>query len=94
MPTDAASARAFTPAELDAVIKAYDVRGLAGSEITEELAYRLGNAFVTVLGEPRVVIGHDMRPSSPSLSAAFARGVTSTGLDVNGWSSTAPGTWC
>jgi phosphomannomutase len=67
------------------VIKAYDVRGLVGEEIDESLVADIGAAFASLMrteGARRVVIGHDMRDSSPSLSAAFATGVTAQGLDV------------
>jgi phosphomannomutase len=67
------------------VIKAYDVRGLVGEEIDESLTTDLGAAFARLMrteGARQVVIGHDMRNSSPSLAAAFAAGVTSQGLDV------------
>jgi phosphomannomutase len=67
------------------VIKAYDVRGLVGEEIDESLVADVGSAFARLMraeGARQVVIGHDMRDSSPSLSAAFATGVTSQGLDV------------
>src|SRR5271168_3901040 len=67
------------------VIKAYDVRGLVGSEIDESFVSDVGAAFATLMradGARQVVIGYDMRDSSPSLAAAFATGVTSQGLDV------------
>lgn len=67
------------------VIKAYDVRGLVGSEIDETLVAEVGAAFAQLMadeGARQVVIGHDMRDSSPPLSAAFADGVVAQGLDV------------
>src|ERR1700749_378819 len=67
------------------VIKAYDVRGLVGSEIDESFVSDVGAAFATLMrseGARQVVIGYDMRDSSPSLAAAFATGVTGQGLDV------------
>ena len=67
------------------VIKAYDVRGLVGEEIDESFVADIGAAFARLMrgeGARRVVIGYDMRDSSPSLAAAFATGVTSQGLDV------------
>lgn len=63
----------------------YDVRGLAGSEITEDIAYRLGLAYATLLpaGEQRpVVIGRDVRLSGPALMAATIEGVLDGGRDV------------
>jgi phosphomannomutase len=74
------------PAEaVHRVIKAYDVRGLVGEQINEALVTDIGAAFARLMrseGASQVVIGHDMRDSSPSLSAAFAAGVTGQGLDV------------
>ena len=68
------------------VIKAYDVRGLVGTEIDESFVADVGAAFARLMrGEGatgQVVIGHDMRESSPTLADAFAAGVTSQGLDV------------
>ncbi|RKS71421.1 phosphomannomutase [Motilibacter peucedani] len=69
-------------ADLSKIIKAYDVRGLVGSELTEDLARAVGAAFVQVLGVTSVVVGKDMRPSSPALSRAFEEGATSQGADV------------
>jgi phosphomannomutase len=67
-------------------VKAYDVRGLVPDQLNVDVAWALGEAFAQVVASPEgahaVVIGHDMRPSSPELSAAFAAGVTSHGLDA------------
>jgi phosphomannomutase len=68
------------------IFKAYDVRGLVGSEITPEFTFATGAAFARFLKGERepgtVVIGEDMRPSSPELADAFSAGVTSQGFDV------------
>jgi phosphomannomutase len=67
------------------VIKAYDVRGLVGAEIDESFVADVGAAFGALMrseGARQVVIGYDMRDSSPSLAAAFGTGVTGQGLDV------------
>jgi phosphomannomutase len=72
-------------ADVHRVIKAYDVRGLVGEEIDDSLVADVGAAFARLIraeGARQVVIGHDMRDSSPSLAAAFATGVTGQGLDV------------
>ncbi|HHU44915.1 MAG TPA: phosphomannomutase/phosphoglucomutase [Actinomycetales bacterium] len=73
-------------ADLDSVIKAYDVRGVVGEGIDEELMRDAGAAFAILMrdeGADRVAIGHDMRDSSPGLSRAFAEGVSAQGLDVD-----------
>ncbi|MFE0716288.1 phosphomannomutase/phosphoglucomutase, partial [Streptomyces sp. NPDC058892] len=60
-------------ADLSNIVKAYDVRGVVPDEWDESLAELFGGAFVEVVGGSAIVVGHDMRPSSPGLSAAFAR---------------------
>ena len=69
-------------AALAATFKAYDVRGTVPDQVDEELARRVGNAFVTVTGADEVVVGHDMRPSSPGMSRAFAEGAALAGAGV------------
>ncbi|WP_205471200.1 phosphomannomutase/phosphoglucomutase [Nocardioides sp. SYSU D00038] len=65
-----------------AIFKAYDVRGLVGEQVDEALARATGRAFVRVTGADEVVVGHDMRPSSPGMAAAFADGAAEMGADV------------
>ncbi|WP_350347294.1 phosphomannomutase/phosphoglucomutase [Agromyces sp. G08B096] len=69
---------------LDAVVKAYDVRGIVGEGLTDEIVAALGAGFVDEVGAAggRIVVGHDMRESSPGFAAAFARGATARGADV------------
>ncbi|WP_099038868.1 phosphomannomutase/phosphoglucomutase [Mycobacterium neglectum] len=67
------------------VIKAYDVRGLVGEELDEQFVREIGSAFARLMRDEnatQVVIGYDMRDSSPSLAEAFAEGVAAQGLDV------------
>ncbi|MGI8646330.1 MAG: phosphomannomutase/phosphoglucomutase [Nocardioides sp.] len=78
MPTTAA----VDPRNLAAVFKAYDVRGTVPDQIDDELALRVGAAFVEVTEAPAVVVGHDMRPSSPGLAGAFAEGAAAAGAEV------------
>ena len=72
------------PENLAAVFKAYDVRGTVPDQIDDVLARATGEAFVEVTGAAgrSVVVGHDMRPSSPALARAFADGATAAGADV------------
>ena len=70
------------PATLEAIFKAYDVRGIVPEQIDEALARSVGGAFVRVVGAETVVVGHDMRPSSPGLAGAFAEGAAAAGTDV------------
>jgi phosphomannomutase len=71
---------------LDKIIKAYDIRGLVEEEITPDFTFALGIAFARFIERERepatVVVGEDMRPSSPDLATAFSDGITSQGLDV------------
>jgi phosphomannomutase len=62
--------------------KAYDVRGIYGQNVTDELAYKLGRAFVAYTGAKRVSVGRDMRESSRPLSTALIRGLNEAGADV------------
>jgi phosphomannomutase len=68
------------------IFKAYDIRGLVDSEITPDFTFATGLAFARFLQQERepatLVIGQDMRPSSPALADAFSAGVTSLGMDV------------
>lgn len=79
----------ITSEQLDRLIKAYDVRGVFPDDLNAEVAQLVGAAFVTVVGAAKaaggpgaIVVGRDMRPSGPELVEAFARGVTSLGVDV------------
>jgi phosphomannomutase len=71
---------------LSEFIKAYDVRGLVPQQLNETVAFAIGSAFAQVVARPdgatAIVVGHDMRESSPGLSRSFAAGVAAHGLDV------------
>ncbi|MGH3309614.1 MAG: phosphomannomutase/phosphoglucomutase, partial [Streptomyces sp.] len=69
-------------ADLSEIVKAYDVRGVVPDQWDERLAELFGAAFVHVTGASAIVVGHDMRPSSPGLSRAFGRGAAGRGADV------------
>ncbi|MFF7544935.1 phosphomannomutase/phosphoglucomutase [Streptomyces canus] len=69
-------------ADLSQLVKAYDVRGVVPDQWDEKLAELFGAAFVQVTGASAIVTGHDMRPTSPGLSRAFARGAAARGVDV------------
>jgi phosphomannomutase len=68
--------------DLSLIVKAYDVRGVVPDQLDEADAEALGAAFAEFAGAPTVAVGYDMRPSSPALSGAFARGAASRGVDV------------
>ncbi|TQF66053.1 phosphomannomutase/phosphoglucomutase [Rhodococcus spelaei] len=79
---------ARTAESVHAVVKAYDIRGVVGEQLDVDFVRDVAGAFARLVRDDqarpaaRVVIGHDMRASSPELAAAFADGVTSQGLDV------------
>jgi len=84
--------------DLSGLIKSYDVRGLVGVDLTDDVAVAIGAAFASAIvlpdaadlpdagaesaGAPTVVIGHDMRDSSPGLARAIARGLNARGVDA------------
>jgi phosphomannomutase len=70
--------------DLSQIVKAYDIRGVVPDQLDGEIARRLGAAFVRVVGAvgATIVLGRDMRPSSPGLVAAFADGANAQGAEV------------
>ena len=67
------------------IFKAYDIRGVVPSTLTEEVAYHLGHAFGThaaAHGETVVAVGRDGRLSGPALSQALIRGLVDVGMQV------------
>jgi phosphomannomutase len=73
-----------SPIDLTQFVKTYDVRGLVGSQLTSEVVSALAAGFVDEIGAAGidVVVGHDMRDSSPEFAAAFARGAQARGANV------------
>ncbi|MAH33032.1 phosphomannomutase/phosphoglucomutase [archaeon] len=67
---------------LSTIFKAYDVRGIYPTEINDETTYKIGKAFVSFLKCKEVIVGYDMRISSPKLSKAFINGVNDSGADA------------
>ncbi len=62
--------------------KAYDIRGRVPDQLNDDVAYRVGRAFVEYLGAKSVVVGHDIRLTSESLTDALVKGLTEAGADV------------
>jgi len=62
--------------------KAYDVRGRLPDDLNPDVARRIGRAYAAVIGPRRVVVGHDVRLSSPELADALAEGLMDAGVDV------------
>jgi len=67
---------------LDAIVKAYDIRGTVPDQLDAATCHALGVSFARFAGAPRMLIARDMRPSGVELSGAFADGVRSQGVDV------------
>ena len=70
----------------DVVFRDYDIRGVAGTEITADFANRLGKALGTMLrrngNDETIYIGRDARLSSPELASALQAGLVSCGINV------------
>ena len=64
------------------IFKAYDIRGIYGQDLTEDIFYKIARAYAKFAGVKKVVVARDCRKSSDSLFAAFARGLTDVGVDV------------
>jgi len=71
----------MTP-DLATIFKAYDIRGLYPEQLDEGIARRIGWAFATFCAGGRVLLGRDMRTSSPALAAAFAEGAQASGATI------------
>ncbi|HEX7133040.1 MAG TPA: phosphomannomutase/phosphoglucomutase [Iamia sp.] len=73
-------------ADLDAIFKAYDVRGLVGDQIDADVCHAIGGAFARFAkeeeGAERILVGRDMRPSGVQFAAAFAEGAQAQGVSV------------
>ncbi len=67
---------------MSSIFKAYDIRGIYPSELNEEIAYKIGRAFVTFLNVKSVVVGRDARSSSPQLFKALTQGIADQGADT------------
>ncbi|SDN86692.1 phosphomannomutase/phosphoglucomutase [Lentzea jiangxiensis] len=68
--------------DLSGIVKAYDIRGVVGEQLDAGVVRDFGAAFARLVGGPAIVIGHDMRDSSPELSRAFAEGAQAQGVNV------------
>lgn len=68
--------------KVSGIFKAYDIRGIYPTELNEDMAYRIGRAFVALLKCKTLAVGRDMRKSSEPLFEALARGATEQGADV------------
>ena len=62
--------------------KAYDVRGRVPDQLNEDIAYRIGRSLAQFLSAKKIILGYDIRLSSPAIARAVARGITDAGSDV------------
>lgn len=62
--------------------KAYDIRGRVPDELNTDVAYRIGRAFAAKISPTKIVVGHDIRLSSPEISDALIEGLRDSGVDV------------
>jgi phosphomannomutase len=69
-------------AQLDAIFKAYDVRGTVPEQFNVDIARAVGVAFAEFAAAPTVLVARDMRPSGVELATAFAEGAMSRGVNV------------
>jgi phosphomannomutase len=68
--------------DLHPIVKAYDIRGVVPDQLSPDIAERLGRAAAVELHGEAVVVGRDMRPSSPELAEAFMAGIRAQGVDT------------
>ena len=71
-----------TPVHDPSIFKAYDVRGIYPDQITADVAYHIGRAFVAYLEATRIAVGRDMRIAAPEIAGAFIDGAVAQGADV------------
>ena len=64
------------------IFKAYDIRGIYPQSLDEDVAFSVGRAFVELLEVEKVIVGRDMRLSSPAIKDSLVRGLTYQGADV------------
>ncbi len=64
------------------IFKAYDIRGIYPHDLNEEIVYRIGRAFVTFLGVETVLVGKDMRTSTPKIFDALSQGIRDQGANI------------
>src|SRR5258708_13240677 len=64
------------------IFSAYDVRGIYGENLTDEVAYRIGRAAALYLNVPEIAVGRDMRLSSPQLADALLQGMVDQGINA------------
>ena len=64
------------------IFKAYDIRGIYGQDLTDDIFYKIARAYAKFAGVRKVVVARDCRTHSEPLFAAFAKGLNDMGVDV------------
>jgi phosphomannomutase len=70
------------PSDIAAVFGAYDVRGIYPTALSDDIAYKVGRGLVAFLGVKQVMVGRDMRLSSPAIAQNIMRGITDQGAEA------------
>ena len=68
-----------------AIFSAYDIRGIYGETLNDDIAYTIGRAAALYLQASEIAVGRDMRLSSPQLAAALMRGIADQGVNAVNW---------
>ncbi len=72
-----------SPVKVDpSIFSSYDIRGIYGQNLDDEVAYLVGRAAATYLQVSEIAVGRDMRVSSPQVAAALIRGITDQGVNA------------
>ena len=72
----------MTKNKLDLIFKSYDIRGVYGDSIDQEIAYKIGKAFAKFVKDDTIIIGHDGRVSNIEMLDAFTSGIKSTNKEI------------
>src|SRR6202166_3378276 len=72
-----------SPVHIDPnIFSSYDIRGIYGQNLDDEVAYLIGRATAHYLQVPEIAVGRDMRLSSPQIATALMRGITDQGVNA------------
>ena len=72
----------MTKNKLDLIFKSYDIRGIYGDSIDQEIAYKIGKAFSEFVPDDNIIVGHDGRISNIEMLDAFTSGIKSINKEI------------
>ena len=72
----------MTKNKLDLIFKSYDIRGIYGDSIDQEIAYKIGKAFAEFVPDDNIIVGHDGRISNIEMLDAFTSGIKSINKEI------------